>query len=262
MKHILVVRKKPDTHDFMRHDYYDGSWMQYNDTGQVLHAMLPSIKDEMTASNGNTALTFSSCRSGLEFVNPDNAGIEDGITTILLIPLEDATGDAVHDNMRLWAVITWMGPENVPVKGTKIRQRSLTEWLDNFFSVEQLEQWKVPPHGGRTEVWFRPSWNAIRMFPELFPEMAKKVNDVKELPKPEYKKPPEKSKEKDVIIVPVVDGKPLVRPSFRKATKWSFYNIDGTVEKSGFATREAAEIAMDKYLRANNMRLPEMIKQE
>ena len=250
MKHILVTRKNSDSHDYMRCDYYNGKWAQFKSTGRVLHSIVSAVSEEIKNSGGSVSVTFSSCRGGEHFINPENVSIEGGISTIVLVPVEDASGDLTQDSMRLWRAFIWSGPDSPPIKGEKIRQRTLEKWVSNFFDTNQLDNWKLPRGGSKTEVWIRPHWNVSTL---LSGAPAKPIAE------PVGEQPEILSVPWDAVTpVPVVDGKPVVRMSYHHKTRWRYTNIDGTTEEENIKSKEEAKSKMEAYLRNNNLRLPEM----
>jgi hypothetical protein len=267
MKHILITRNKPDSAGFDRCDYWRGRWMQFDHNGQVLHAMFPAIKDEMESSGGNVSITFSSCRAGAAFNNPNEASIPEGTNVIALAPVEDATGDRPTDSMRRWVTLIWNGPGE-PVKGDSLCQKIVPDWIDNFFTQDQLDTWKLPRGAGKTEVWIRPGWNAAKMFPDLFPKPTDgtvpivaataiapvavstvEVVDVEAVVKePENLVP-------DVRPIPKTTGKFTVRTGFSPRSKWRFFGEDGYEVARNFATEAEAIKAMENYIEKNSSSL-------
>lgn len=271
MKHIIVTRNNPRAAGFDRCDFFRGKWMQYDHNGQVLHAIIPGLKEELENTGGNVSITLSSGRMATAFRNPEAMAITDGLYVVALVPMSDATGDRTIDALRLWTVLIWNGP-GIPVKGEKLRQKLVPAWLDKYFTIEQVDAWKLP-QGAKTEIWIRPSWNATEMFPELFAKPANTSVPVLKDTKPVE---PAKQQEQEVVndvkehqattakefsLVPIVDGKPIVRTGFSVRTKWRFFGVDGQEVARGFANESEAEAAMNTYLQDNCLRLPEPVSE-
>ena len=244
MKHALIT-KRAGTSNYTRNVFHDGRRVEPDKVGRVLHAHFQGLKEDMESANGNMTITFSSCREAADFPDPDNASIPERTIVFVLLPMEDMTGDAVRDSLRLWTSLVWHGPHATPAVGDKLRQKTVATWLlEKFFNDETLDAWKVPNGGARTEVWVRPSWNAKKMFPNLF-----------DAPKAEPKPAPSTG-ELHGIKEPIeladtdcnADNQDF-RVSFAPRTKWRFFGKDGREVKRGFPTRETATEAMREYKR-------------
>ncbi len=243
MKHTLVT-KRAGTSNYVRNVVLNGRPIHIDKNGRALHAHFHALREDFESSNGDMAMTMSSCRELSDFPDPDGASIPERTVVFVLVPMADVVGDPVRDSLRLWTIVAWNGPHAEPVKGDRLRQKTIWTWIEKFFNDETLEAWKHPSGGTRTEIWVRPSWNASKMFPKLFPPSGKATDaaPASEL-HDEKERPPSVPRPETPQQTPRIAHAPK--------TGWRFFGYDGKEVARGFRSKEEATTAMNEYMHSH-----------
>lgn len=235
MKHILVVRKDAASPSFFRVDRFGTQWVKHRLDGQTLRAIVPSIISDIKDEGGATSVTMSSCRNAESFPDPDNANIPEGVNVIVLAPVDPPSSSAELNGIRMWNSLHWSGPSKGPTLGDRMRQKTVAEWIERFFTDEQYDTW-ARKGVARIELWVRPFWDARQMFPELWAK-PKLVDDLapvaEEAPKPK-----------------AIEGEVEVKAhiSFAPRTMWRVFGADGREMQRGIKTKDEAQAILDRYL--------------
>lgn len=244
MTHCLIT-KRPGTSSYVRSIVHNGKVLEADRNGRALHAHFPSLREEMETRLGAITMTLSSCRDSTAFPDPDAASIPENTLVILLVPLADCTGDATRDSLRLWSTVIWNGPHATPTRGDKLRQRTIWTWFEKYFDPDTLDAWKIPNGGTRTEIWIRPQWNGMRMFPTIFPKPKRADGEEEEIEEEAPASSPVNG------IHDVKEQEKPVNPSytvkFAPRTGWRFFNEDGVEIQRGFKSKQEATDAAEQY---------------